>query len=242
MAAFSRPTGSLAVAMAAMLLVLPACDEERSRVVLSDGSVEVGDIVSIRDGLAGFEGGGSVTLPSDLGWVHAMEGVPRFGEIVLEGGRVRAGGSPERGIPLSEVTGIVMTGDSGRRGTATVRAGEGWTPVGTHVSPGEVLLVTASGSVSMQTGPSGPSGRPYYATTTALYPGAVNGQLVLRVGDGRPMAADSVWSGTVWEEGPLQAAVNVPDSRMEIGAAGSYEVSVRVVPGPGGEGRCVVYP
>ena len=97
---------------------------------------------------------------------------------------------------------------------------------GLCVSLNERISIHATGTVSMETGTSGPSGIDYFSTTTALVPGATNGQLVMAVGESSPVAAGSTWTGDSPGNGELRLAVNIPNRESTTEVGGTYEVTV----------------
>ena len=93
----------------------------------------------------------------------------------------------------------------------------------------------------METGTCGPEGLEMYSTTTALVPGATNGQLVMMSGEAPPVSVGARWSGPAPGSGRLQFAVNLPDAVPEPDNGGMFSVVVVRSDAPG-PGTAVLYP
>jgi hypothetical protein len=225
-----------------MLTALTGCKRRPDRLVTAEGRVLSGRLEDV-DGSSVRISGAQATLECEVGRVYPREGGTGCrGYITFSQGTFTIGtGHEDVEIKGDEVSSIVW-GDTSDETTITVEvpAAAGWVATGMEVSSGDRLVLSATGSVSMETGACGPSGIDYFSTAMALVPGATNGQLVMSVGDSGPVAAGSSWTGDSPGNGELLLAVNRPNRESVAGVGGSFTVTVTRAPGV--LGHSVLYP
>lgn len=228
-------------AVVLLLLSLAAgCTEKLDRLIAADGSVIAGRLSTVQGGIVAFADANPVEIGLETATVFFREGGSQSGAVsVAEGMLTLSGGSP---IPLDDVEMVVWSDPSYDRSvTIEVPARDGWVASGLELLPGDMLSVSATGTVTMETGTCGPAGLDKYSTTTALFPGATHGQLVLAVGESTPVAAGSLWTGASPDSGQLLLAVNLPEDLPTSRTGGVFTVTAVRSAGPA-EGSWVLYP
>jgi len=224
-----------------LLLGSTACREKLDRLTTADGMVVTGRLSTVQGGTVAFEDAAPVEVGYATARVFLREGGSLGGAVSVEDGLLTISGS-DASVPLSEVEMVVWADPSYEEETVvTVPARSGWVPSGMHVSRGDMLTVSASGTVSVETGTCGPEGLSKYSTTTALFPGGTNGQLVLAVGGSTPVAAGSLWTGPAPDSGMVLFAVNLPAGEPAAVSGGVFTVSALRSGGPG-DGAWVLFP
>lgn len=220
-----------------MLLLVPGCiDKTGDVLLLPDGSVLEGRLLSMENGLAIFSEG-SAEVPA-YGRIWTEEGATHAGLLSFSSGIIRAGSVS---VPLDSATLVVLGDTTLSRGFLTLDASTGWTETGVSVARGDMLSLFAEGLIVSETGRSAPDGNERYSSSVALVPGAVPGQLVFRIGDGIPVAAGSMWTGRSPDTGELRLAVNIPVEGSH-NARGTYSVMVITGPGSGSTGFTALFP
>ena len=225
-----------------MLAALNGCKRRPDRLVTAEGRVLSGRLEEVDGGTVRISGA-EATLECEVGRVYPREGGAGCrGYITFSQGTFTVGtGQEDVEIPGDQVASIVWGDPSGETAvTIEVPAAAGWVATGMEVTSGDRLVVSATGSVSMETGACGPSGIDYFSTAMALVPGATNGQLVMSVGESGPVAAGSSWTGDSPGSGELLLAVNRPNRESVAGVGGSFTVTV--IRAPGVLGHSVLYP
>lgn len=219
------------------------CRQVKDRVITSDGRAIAGDLQLI-DGAGIIMDSGEITADYEEARIFLRENEGTCRGRITTRGRTLSVATPsgERSFALKDVDYIIWgSGAAENTLTMDVYAGEGWTGTGLEVSSGDVIYLTASGTVAMETGSSGPEGIDYFASSTSLVPGATNGQLVMMVGESRPVAAGSTWAGNSPGSGELLLAVNIPNMEDISESGGVYSVTILTTSGPGTE-NTVLYP
>jgi hypothetical protein len=239
----TRTQWSSAAAFSILLVLLGSsgCTKKLDRLILADGSVVAGRLESVQGSTVLFVDAQPVTTGMETAMVFLREGGSFSGSVSVTDGVLTISGQDIR-IPLNDVEMVVWADPSYEEHiTIEVPARDGWVSSGIAASRGDMLSVSASGTVSMETGTCGPEGLSKYSTTTALFPGATNGQLILSVGESIPIAAGSLWTGPAPDSGLVCFAVNLPEEEPSAVSGGVYTVSALRSGGPG-EGSCVLYP
>ncbi len=229
----------LTVALAA--LVVLGCKTPSDRIHTADGSVVVGGLKTIGNGVAVI-GGVTVQVPSAPARVWGRNGACLLGTVTLAKGVVEVetgGGSVE--MPLRSVAAIVWGNTAVTSAVFDVPARAGWMNTHIRVSRGDFITVSAGGTVSTEVGSSDPDGVVQVSATTSLVPQAVGGALIMRIGDeGEVIQTGSRWTGNAAGDGEIQLAVNahIPGSPV---SDGGYTVAVTAGPGRG-TGTTAVFP
>jgi hypothetical protein len=238
----TRTSWGAAVALPLLLaLLVGGCSEKLDRLITADGLVVAGRLSSVTGSTVSFTDAAAVTVGSGSAMVFLREGGSLGGAVSVTDGVLTLSGEDVR-IPVNDVEMIVWADPSyEERITVEVPARDGWVSSGMEVSRGDMLSVSASGTVTMETGTCGPEGLTKYSTTTALFPGATNGQLVLTVGESMPLAAGSLWTGPSPDSGMVYLAVNLPEGEPSAVSGGVLTVTALRSGGPG-EGTWVLYP
>lgn len=238
----TRPRGSTwLILLSALLLSALACSDRLDRVITADGLVVTGHLSSVQGGTISFTDTSPLSIGSGTGRIYLREGGSLGGAVAVSDGMLTVSGAGDP-VPIGDVE-MVIWSDPSYEATITldVPAWGGWIPSGLEVDRGDMVAVSASGTVTMETGTCGPGGLTKYSTTTALFPGATNGALVLRVGEATPIAAGSLWSGPSPDSGMVFFAVNLPEERPSAVSGGVFTVSARRGRGPG-EGSWTLFP
>lgn len=228
----------LNIALCLFLLLSSGCFRGTGDVLmLPDGTVLQGSLQSISSGKAVFDSGTADV--SGQGRIWLSDGTTERGDIAYTDGVFRAG---SREFPGDSVI-LILWGDTDMR-TASFQVGATgeWLNTGIDLKAGDMLSITASGTVVTETGPSTPDGQERFSSSVALVPGATSGQLVLKAGEaGSPVAVGGSWVGESPSDGPLMLAVNIP-RRGSIETGGVY--TVHVTAGAGGRhgGTTALYP
>ncbi|OPL17960.1 MAG: hypothetical protein AVO35_07310 [Candidatus Aegiribacteria sp. MLS_C] len=218
------------------------CERRPDRLVTADGSVLSGRLESVEGGTVVISGSRAV-LDREEGRLFPRDGSAGCrGPVSFENGSFTVGSGPGATVMEAEDVGSIVWSppSSESRTDIEVHASAGWVDTGLDLTETDRLVVTASGTVTMETGTCGPEGIEYFSTAMALVPGATNGQLVMMVDDGSPVAVGSGWTGDSPGRGRLMLAVNRPNRESVAGVGGSY--SVTVVRTPGVLGNSVLYP
>lgn len=224
-------------------LLLAGCGEPEDRMVTADGLAVAGELSGIEGGTVSFVDSRSVTNEWSTARIYLVEKVSIRGTVTFGGDlfTISSGGEGQT-FEAAEIEMIVWSDPSTEAETVLdVLAWDGWVDSGIDVMQGDLLTVSATGTVTMKTGTCGPEGIEMHSTTTALVPGATNGQLVMRTGDVPPVAVGAGWIGPAPGSGELQFAVNLPDSLPEPGDGGLFRVVMVRSDGPG-PGTAVLYP
>ena len=224
-------------------LLLAGCGDSEDRMVTADGLAVAGELSGIEGGIVSFADSRSVTNEWSTARVYLVEKASLRGTVSFGGGffTISSGGEGQT-FEADAIEMIVWSDPSAEAETVLdVLAWDGWVDSGIDVMQGDLLTVSASGTVTMKTGTCGPEGIEMYSTTTALVPGATHGKLVMRVGDVPPIAVGAAWIGPAPGSGDLQFAVNLPDSLPEPGDGGLFRVVMVKSNGPG-PGTAVLYP
>ncbi len=210
-----------AVLLLALFVTLTGCKIRPDRMITADGQVLSGKLESI-DGRHLVFNNAETFVEYDEGRVYFRDGEASIrGYITFDSGKITIRTvSGEIEFPVREIQSIIWSDPADETTlTVDVSAVDGWVSTGLCISPDERISIRASGTVSMETGTCGPSGIDYFSTSTALVPGATNGQLVMAVGESGPVAAGSTWAGEPPGTGELRLAVNIPnrESTSEVG-------------------------
>lgn len=220
-------TGGFLFLVFVTLLLMTGCKSKPDRMITADGRILSGKLESIEGRHIVFNNS-ETSVEYEEGRVFLREGGSFRGYITCDGEIIRIRtNSGETEFHLGEIESVIWNSPADESTcTVDVRAVEGWVNAGFEVSDSERLVIQASGTVSMETGTCGPSGIDYFSTTTALVPGATNGQLVMAVGESSPVAAGSTWTGDSPGNGDLYLAVNIPNRGSVAGVGGTYTVTV----------------
>jgi hypothetical protein len=227
---------------AAFLLAASCAEPPGDRIVTGDGENITGTLASLGGGSAVFESGVSVPVPAGIARVYMTNGASVRGEVTLENGEFRIHSAHgESSHPAGDVSAVVWGADHAQALLFDVHAGAGWQNTHLEVERNDFLSITAVGTVTTQTGTSGPGGLDEFSTTSALVPTATGGELVMRIGtENQPVAAGASWTGSAYASGELFLAVNFPDQDVPD-VTGVYTVSITAGEGPG-RGSVAVYP
>ena len=212
----------------ALIFVLAGCKSRPDRLITADGSVLSGKLESIEGRHIVFNNS-ETFLEYDEGRVFLRnEGTSFRGYITCDGSKIAIRtDSGEREFPLGEIKSVIWSDPSDEITIdVEVPAVDGWVNTGLDLYRNSRISINATGTVSMETGTCGPSGIDYFSTSTALVPGATNGQLVIAVGESDPVAAGSTWTGDSPGEGELRLAVNIPNRESIAEVGGIYTVTV----------------
>lgn len=211
----------------AILLFVTGCKSKPDRMITADGRVLSGKLESIEGSHIVFNNS-ETSVEYEEGRVFLREGGSFRGYIMCDGKNIRIRtNSGEREFHTGEIESVIWSSPADEFTlTVDIHAAEGWVNTGIEVCDTERLVIRATGTVSMETGTCGPSGIDYFSTSTALVPGATNGQLVMTVGESGPVAAGSTWTGDSPGNGDLYLAVNIPNRESIAGVGGTYTVTV----------------
>ncbi|GEM_PF-925946 len=215
------------------VLFAAGCKRKPDRLVMPDGDILSGRLELV-DGARVVMDTGERMLPTEEARLFPRENSAGCrGRVEFHDGEfVVLTGEGESVFDAGDVASVVWSpASTERRIEVKVPASAGWVDTGLRVTAGEMLVIRAKGSVSMETGTCGPDGIDYFSTAMALVPGATNGQLVMRVNDDAPVAVGSGWTGEVTEDGELMLAVNRPNRESVAGVGGFYVVEVVETPG-----------
>jgi hypothetical protein len=220
-------TGCFLFLIFVTMLSITGCKSKPDRMITADGRVLSGKLESIEGRHIVFSNS-ETSVEYEEGRVFLREGGSFRGYITCDGENIRIRtDSGEREFHLGEIESVIWSSSAGESTlTVDIHPAEGWVNTGFDVSDTERLSIQATGIVSMETGTCGPSGIDYFSTTTALVPGATNGQLVMTVGESSPVAAGSTWTGDSPGNGELYLAVNIPNRESIVGVGGTYTVTV----------------
>lgn len=227
----------------ALLLMIAAagCKAPADRLHASDGSVVVGRIESMGDGVVEI-GGVTVPVPPGEARVWGRNGASCTGDVSLDGRTLivrTAGGTVE--MPLRSVAAILWPETSVESRVFDVPAEAGWICTHILVSRGDFISVSAGGMVSTEAGGSSPDGTDRFSATTALAPQAVGGALIMKVGDeGAVVQVGSGWSGNAQDTGEIYLGVNAHLAEGSS-SSGRYLAAVSTGPAPG-SGMTAVFP
>jgi len=215
------------VIILSVLLSIAGCRSIPDRMITADGQILSGKLISIEGQHIVFNNSESF-VEYEEGRVFLREGDSFRGYISGNRSSIKittASGVEE--FPVKEIESIIWSNPSDETTTTLdIHAVDGWVNTGLEISDCERLIITATGTVSMETGTCGPSGIDYFSTSTALVPGATNGELVMAVGESGPVAAGRAWSGDSPGNGELMLAVNIPNCESTAGVGGSFAVTV----------------
>ena len=220
---------------ALLLAVIAAagCKAPADRLHASDGSVVVGRIESIGDGVVGI-GGVEVPVPRGEARVWGRNGASHYGAVSLDNRTLivrTAAGAVE--MPLRSVAAVLWAETSVDSRVFDVPAEAGWICTHILVEQGDFITVSAGGMVSTEAGGSSPDGTDRFSTTTALAPQAVGGALIMKVGaEGTVIQAGSGWSGNAPAGGEIYLAVNTHLAEGST-SSGRYTAAVTTGPAPG---------
>ena len=226
----------------AVLSLVPGCKGPSDRMITSEGQAVCGKLESISGRSVIFESL-NVTVDRDEARIFLRDnaGTYRGSVSYTDGVLSIITDSGERSFPVGDVHTIIWSGSNSESSIRIdVPAVDGWVRTGMHVSDGDILSLTATGNVTLETGNCGPSGIELFSTANALMPGATNGQLILMVSESEPVAAGGAWTGTSPGTGELMLAVNIPDRESTSGCGGIYYVTVLKTPGVD-SGNSVIY-
>jgi len=233
----------LVLTAVAFLLFLSGCSEPVDRMITADGLAVTGELLSIEGSVVTFTPSSSVTLDRSSARIFSSEGSSERGTLSYSEGvfHISSAGGAES-FAAEEIEMVVWSSPSLEVvSSLTVPAWDGWINSGIDVREGDIITVTASGNVTMETGTCGPEGLEMYSTTTALVPGATNGQLVMRIAESPGVAVGAEWTGPATGSGQLYFAVNLPVSSPEPDDGGVFSVDIVRSCGPG-PGTAVLYP
>lgn len=226
----------------AILFLVPGCKGPSDRMVTSEGQAVCGELESISGRSVIFESS-SVTVDRDDARIFLRDNAGTYrGSVSYAGGVLSIiTDSGERSFPVGDVQTIIWSESNSEASIRIdVPAAEGWVRTGMQVGNGDILSLTATGNVTLETGNCGPAGIELFSTANALMPGAVNGQLIMMIPESEPVAAGSTWTGTSPGAGELMLAVNIPDKESTSGCGGIYYVTVLKTPGFN-SGNSVIY-
>ncbi|MCD4847304.1 MAG: hypothetical protein K8R76_03845 [Candidatus Aegiribacteria sp.] len=226
----------------AILFVVPGCKGPSDRMITSEGQAVCGELESISGRSVVFKSS-NVTVDRDDARIFLRDnaGTYRGPVSYIDGVFSIITDSGERSFPVSDVQTIIWSESNSETSIRIdVPAVDGWVRTGMHVNDGDILSLSATGIVTLETGNCGPSGIELFATATALMPGATNGQLIMKVSESEPVAAGSAWTGNSPGTGELMLAVNIPDRESTSGCGGIYYVTVLKTAGVD-SGNSVIY-
>ena len=233
---------SVSILLIVVLFLMPGCKKPSDRMITSEGQAVSGRLESISGRSVVFESS-NVTVNRDEARIFLRDNAETYrGRVSYADGILSIiTDSGERSFPISDVQSIIWSAGSDEASIRIdVPATDGWVGTGMHFTEDDILSLTASGNVTLETGNCGPSGIELFATASALMPGATNGQLIMMVGESEPVAAGSAWTGTTPGSGELLLAVNIPDRESTSGCGGIYYVTVLKTTGAG-SGNSVIY-
>jgi len=220
--------GGLVFLLIIPVLALTGCKVKPDRMITADGSILSGKLESI-DGQHIVFNNSETMVEFEEGRVFLRDDGGSFrGYITCSGGKISVlTDSGEREFSKGDIESIIWSNPADEIvSIIDVHAVDGWVNSGIEIREDDRICICATGTVTMETGTSGPSGIDYFSTSTALVPGATNGQLVVAVGDFSPVAAGSTWTDESPGNGELQLAVNIPDRESTEGVGGTYTVTV----------------
>ncbi len=220
------------------MLIFAACSDTTGDVlVVADGRVIEGNLLSISSGNAVFSSG-SIEI-AEQGRIWCNNGNTFTGEISASSGIFIVGSTS---IPVDSIYLVVWGGSAIAEETFAVDAALGWLDTGIELNEGEMLSMHGSGTVVLETGISTPHGQEKFSSSVALVPSATSGQLVFRIGEeGQPVAAGASWIGESPEGGSLFLGVNVPLSGSSS-SHGVYTVTVKAGVNTNQHGSAYFYP
>lgn len=220
-----------------MLLITSCSDKVGDALIHSDGSLFTGKLQSISGGSLVFDHG-TVEVPGEAR-IWTVSGETSVGTPSYDGRLYTVGGLT---TPPESVLVILWNDQRLREGTFEVEATGDWTDTGIGITSGDILAIRAEGTVLTETGLSDPDGQKEFSSAVAVFPGALSGQLIYRIGEGaEPVAAGSLWVGETESSGTLHLAVNIP-LEGSTSPSGVYTVNVRAGQGPGNSETVVLYP
>ncbi len=225
-----------------VLSLVPGCKVPSDRMITSEGQAVCGKLESISGRSVVFESS-NVTVERDEARIFLRDnaGTYRGSVSYIDGVLSIITDSGEKSFPVGDVHTIIWSGSNSETSIRIdVPAADGWVRTGMHVSDGDILFLTATGKVTLETGNCGPSGIKLFSTANALMPGATNGQLIMMVSESEPVAAGSSWTGASPGNGELMLAVNIPDRQSTSGCGGIYYVTVLKTAGAD-SGYSVIY-
>ncbi len=225
-----------------LVVMITGCKERPDRMITDSGTVLSGKLQVIEGRHIVFNNS-ETSVDYDEGRIFFRDGRASIrGCISFDNGKFTVNsGSDRREFPVNEIESVIWSSPADESTvTVNVPAADMWVNTGIDVNMDERISISATGIVSMETGTCGPSGIDYFSTTTALVPGATNGQLVIAVGESEPVAAGSTWTGDSPGRGELQLAVNIPNRESTAGVGGTYVVTVTVTAGL--QNNTVLYP
>jgi hypothetical protein len=225
-----------------LITMMPGCRKIPDRLITAEGQVLSGKLKSIDGRHIVFEDS-EVSIGYEEARVFLRDGSGSYrGYISCNGGKLTVStASGDREFSLSDIGSVIWSSPTDEETvTVDVSATDGWIDSGIEFSDDDRISIRATGSVSMETGVCGPSGIDYFSTSTALVPGATNGQLVMIIGESLPVAAGSTWTGDSPGSGELRLAVNIPDRGSTSGVGGTYVVTI--VRTAGALNNSVLYP
>ncbi len=227
----------------AFLLFMTGCSEPVDRMITAEGLAVTGELLRIEGSVVSFTGSSSVTLDRSSARIYLNEGTSERGTLSYSEGVFHVSSAQgSSSFKAEEIEMVVWSSPSSEAEVSlTVPAWDGWINSRIDVQEGDLITVTASGNVTMETGTCGPEGLEMYSTTTALVPGATNGQLVMRIAESPGVAVGAEWTGPAAGSGQLYFAVNLPVSSPESDDGGVFSVDVVRSSGPGPE-VAVLYP
>lgn len=219
---------SISILLIAVLFLVPGCKRAADRMITSEGQAVSGKLESISGRNVVFESS-TVTVNRDEARIFLRDNAKTYrGRVSYTDGILSIiTDTGERNFPIGDVQSIIWSaGNNEASIRIDVPATDGWVRTGMHFTDDDILSLSASGNVTLETGNCGPSGIELFATASALMPGATNGQLIMMVGESEPVAAGSAWTGTSPGSGELLLAVNIPDRESTSGCGGIYCVTV----------------
>lgn len=213
--------------MAAFLLIIGCIQKTGDVLSLSDGQIIEGELQSINNGRIVFTTGAAEVASYARVWL--LDGSTFTGDISYNSGFVESGSNS---VPNDSIYRIIWLDTEIIQQVYEIDATAGWVDTEIVLGEGDLVSISATGTVLTETGTSTPSGQDKFSSSVALVPAATSGQLVFRVGEeSLPVAAGSSWLGESPSSGVLQFAVNIPVERS-LTARGVYAVSV--ISGSGG--------
>ncbi len=213
--------------LATFWLVMGCIEKSGDILTLSDGQIVEGELQSIGDGRIVFDEI-SIEVPSNAR-VWCLDGSSFSGDISCSSAVVKSGSNH---VPIDSIYRIVWVDTEIIQKVYDIDVATGWTGTEINLSEGDIISISATGTVVTETGTSTPSGQDKFSSSVSLVPGATAGQLVFRVGgESLPVAAGSNWLGESPSTGVLELAVNTPVENSSS-ARGVY--TVVVVSGSGG--------
>ena len=215
------------VSMIILVFMFTGCGKQKyDRMITSDGQVIVGELQNISGGTAMID---SIRIPLPPGNARILfkNGACLYGSVRMdEEGFIITGSFGTIEASSGNVSIIYWGPEVVEQQIIDVHAGAGWLNTHIEVSEGDLINVTAAGTVSVTGTVIGPEGDPKYSCINGLVPSASYGRLVMRTGiEGSMTVLGESWAGEAVTTGELFLGINTETDDGD----GFYTVSLSVV-------------